>query len=83
MHHLYNKNKQLKSNQGVSTVILGSCLGLKLSYYGCCKLSLSQQCSHNGCYCDQFCHKWNYCCSDISDIGCHSTTTPTSTGKTY
>ena len=61
-------------------IILVSCLALKLSYSGCCKLSLSPQCFHNECYCEQHCHKWNNCCSDVVDIGCHPTT---STGKTY
>ena len=51
---------------------LGSCLALKLSYYGCCTLSLSPYCESNGCYCDEYCHKWNDCCSDIDDIGCNS-----------
>ena len=52
--------------------ILGSCLALNLSYSGCCKSSLSSQCSHNGCHCDEYCHQWNDCCSDIADIGCYS-----------
>ena len=52
-------------------LISGSCLSLKLSYSGCCVWSLSQFCNDNGCYCDQNCHLWNDCCSDIDDIGCH------------
>ena len=52
--------------------ILGSCLALNLSYVGCCKLSLSSECSHKGCYCDEQCYKWNDCCSDIANIGCHA-----------
>ena len=32
---------------------------------------MSPSCSSNGCYCDQSCHNWNDCCSDIADIGCH------------
>ena len=52
-------------------LILGSCLALNLSYSGCCVFFLSTPCSNNGCYCDQYCHKWNDCCSDIYDIGCH------------
>ena len=51
--------------------IIGSCLVLSLRYVGCCKWSLSPQCDNNGCYCDQYCHKWNDCCSDVADIGCH------------
>ena len=63
--------------------ILGSCLALELSYSGCCSLFLSPHCSHKGCYCDQYCHKWNDCCSDVANIGCHSaSTTPTPTCKT-
>ena len=54
-------------------LILGSCLALKLSYSGCCHFALSSSCSSNGCYCDQNCHEWNDCCSDIADIGCHRT----------
>ena len=53
-------------------LILGSCLALNLSYSGCCLLSLSPTCSNNGCYCDQKCHIFNDCCSDIADIGCQS-----------
>ena len=52
-------------------VNLGSCLALQLSYSGCCHFALSSCCSSNGCYCDQNCHEWNDCCSDIADIGCH------------
>ena len=51
-------------------IILGSCLALELSYSLCCKWSLSPSCNSNGCYCDQHCHIWNDCCSDIADIGC-------------
>ena len=54
-------------------LILGSCLALNLSYTGCCVQSLSTFCLNNGCYCDQNCYKWNDCCSDIADIGCHPT----------
>ena len=32
---------------------------------------LSPPCNNNGCYCDHVCYKWNDCCSDIADIGCH------------
>ena len=69
-------------------LILGSCLALNLSDYGCCVRSLLPSCNNNGCYCDQFCYIWNDCCSDIADIGCHhpvSTSSPivslTSTDK--
>ena len=51
--------------------IKGSCLALNLNYSGCCVWSLSQTCWNNGCFCDQSCHYWNDCCSDIYDIGCH------------
>ena len=53
-------------------LILGSCLALNLNYSGCCIWSLSQNCSNNGCFCDQNCYFWNDCCNDIADIGCHS-----------
>ena len=52
--------------------ILGSCVALHQSYCGCCKLSLSSRCYNDECYCDESCHKWNDCCSDITDIGCYS-----------
>ena len=55
-------------------VNLGSCLALNLKYYGCCSWSKSPTCSNNGCYCDQGCHIFNDCCSDIGDIGCHPAT---------
>ena len=60
-------------------LILGSCLALNLSYSGCCRRSLSQDCSNNGCYCDQSCHSLNDCCNDVVDIGCHpaSSSSPT------
>ena len=67
-------------------LILGSCLTLNLSYYGCCILSLSSNCSNNGCYCHQNCHISNNCCNDIADIGCYPasssspTVLPTTTG---
>ena len=40
---------------------------------------LSPPCNNEGCYCDQSCHTWNDCCSDIADIGCHPaySTSPT------
>ena len=72
-------------------LILGSCLALNLSYSGCCDFFLSSTCNSNECYCDQNCHTFNDCCSDIADIGCHSASssspivslTPTDTlGKT-
>ena len=72
-------------------LLLGSCLRLNLSYYGCCVMSLSSPCSINGCYCDQICYIFNDCCYDVADIGCHPTSpsyptvspTPTNTlGKT-
>ena len=72
-------------------LILGSCLALELIYSGCCERTLSPSCINNGCYCDQSCHHWNDCCSDIADIGCHpaflssilASPTPTDTlGKT-
>ena len=55
--------------------ILGSCLALNLHYSGCCKTSLTKKCSHKGCYCDEYCHKWNDCCSDIASISCNATST--------
>ena len=51
--------------------ILGSCVALNLSYFGCCDYYISASCSNNGCFCDMICHKYNDCCSDIADIGCH------------
>ena len=63
-------------------------MALNLSYSGCCNMSLSPPCSNKGCYCDQSCHIWNDCCSDIADIGCYHpdyssshivSTTPTET----
>ena len=72
-------------------LILGSCLALSLNNSGCCVWSLSQNCSNNGCYCDQICHFLNDCCNDITDINCHpvslsfTTVSPTPTdtlGKT-
>ena len=42
--------------------------------------SLSPTCHNYGCYCDQVCHIFRDCCSDIANIGCHPTTpTPTPT----
>ena len=52
-------------------LILGSCLALNLNYSGCCVWLQSPTCSNSGCYCDQDCHIFNDCCSDIADIGCH------------
>ena len=52
-------------------LILGSCLALNLSYFGCCERSKTQICSNNGCHCHQDCHIFKTCCSDIADIGCH------------
>ena len=52
-------------------LILGSCLALNLNYSGCCIMFQSPACYNNECYCDQSCHTWNDCCSDIADIGCH------------
>ena len=52
-------------------LVLGSCLALNLNYSGCCVRSILQPCYNNECYCDQSCHIWNDCCSDIADIGCH------------
>ena len=72
-------------------LVLGSCLALNFSYSGCCVWYLSPHCNNNGCYCDQYCHDVNDCCSDIADIGCHPVSytssivspTPTDTlGKT-
>ena len=59
-------------------LILGSCLALNLNYSGCCVTSISP-CSNNGCHCDQSCHFWHDCCSDIADIGCHPTSTSSPT----
>ena len=61
--------------------ILGSCLALNLSYSGCCVRSLLKSCSNNGCFCDQHCHKWSDCCSDIADIGCYPIPSPIPTVK--
>ena len=33
-------------------------------------MSPSQPCDNDGCYCDQICHDWGDCCSDITAIGC-------------
>ena len=72
-------------------LILGSCKSLNLDYSGCCITSLSRTCTSTDCQCDQLCHSYNDCCSDIADIGCHPvsyssptvSTTPTDTfGKT-
>ena len=52
-------------------LILGSCLALNLSYFGCCDFFVSPPCSNNECFCDQLCHILKDCCSDIADIGCH------------
>ena len=56
--------------------ILGSCVYLQqkhqTSYCGCCKWSLSPECHHVDCYCDERCHKYNDCCFDIAEIGCYS-----------
>ena len=72
LHHLFLKvNEHYKLNQFFNIFILGSCLALNLSYSGCCVRSLLKSCSNDGCFCDQHCHKWNDCCSDIGDIGCH------------
>ena len=60
-------------------LILGSCLSLNLSYSGCCVMSVSPPCKSNGCYCDQSCHDWKDCCSDIADIGCHPASSFSST----
>ena len=57
--------------------ILGSCLAHNLSYPGCCDWSVSPVCSNEECYCDEHCHKWNDCCSDIANISCYII--PTST----
>ena len=51
--------------------ILGSCKALNLRYPGCCMTFLSQICTNKDCHCDQQCHSYNDCCSDIADIGCH------------
>ena len=59
-------------------------MALNLTYSGCCVSSLSPTCSINGCWCDQICHVFQDCCSDVNDIGCYSVTssstssTPTS-----
>ena len=50
---------------------LGSCLSLNLNYSGCCDYSQTSTCSNNGCYCDQSCHSFRDCCSDIASIGCY------------
>ena len=43
--------------------------------------SLSPSCGNNGCYCDNVCHIYGDCCSDIADIGCQhaSSSSPTPT----
>ena len=51
--------------------VLGYCVALNLSYFGCCDNYITPPCSNNGCYCDIDCHKFNNCCSDIANIGCH------------
>ena len=46
---------------------------------GCCTLS---SCTPDGsCFCDDTCHSFGDCCSDIFDIGCLPT--PTSTGQYF
>ena len=60
-----------KLSHVVYLFILGSCLALNLGYSGCCKSLLTPICSHKGCYCDEHCHKWNDCCSDIANINCY------------
>ena len=63
-------------------VIIGSCLALNLNYSGCCVWSLSPTCSNNGCFCDQNCYILNDCCSDIADVGCHHSFSPSPTVST-
>ena len=53
-------------------------MALNLSNSGCCERSFSLTCSNYGCYCDQYCHFWNDCCSDVADIGCHSASSSSS-----
>ena len=60
-------------------LLLGSCLALNLSYSGCCVSSLSPTCGNNGCYCDDICHNYGDCCSDVVDIGCHPVSPSSST----
>ena len=52
-------------------LLSGSCLPLKHNYSGCYVWSLSTACNDNGCCCDENCHIWNDCCSDVVDIGCY------------
>ena len=52
--------------------ILGSCKVLTLGYSGCCSIPPSRTCKNIDCFCDQQCYSNNDCCSDIADIGCHS-----------
>ena len=60
-------------------------MALNLTYSGCCVSSLSPTCSINGCWCDQVCHVFQDCCSDVTDIGCYpvtsSSTSSTSTSS--
>ena len=63
-------------------------MALNLTYSGCCVSSLSPTCFINGCWCDQVCHVYQDCCSDVTDIGCYPVTsssissTPTSSMTT-
>ena len=47
-------------------------MALNLNISGCCERSLSPTCNNYGCYCDEYCHIWKDCCSDVADIGCQS-----------
>ena len=58
---------------------IGSCLELNLNYHGCCVSSLSPSCNNKGCFCDQICHIYKDCCSDVADIGCHPAPSSTKT----
>ena len=57
-------------------------MALNLTYSGCCVSSLSPSCSINGCWCDQICHVYQDCCSDVTYIGCYPVTN-TSTSSTH
>ena len=51
--------------------VIGSCV--ENGYQGCCDsgaLNCSVSSTSGSCYCDQLCHHYNDCCSDILEIGC-------------
>ena len=58
--------------------IIGSCVAQ--GFNGCCtEGSCSVSAGGSTCYCDQVCHNFGDCCSDIEEAGCFPTTTASST----